>query len=153
MNGNENGILAEMNALMSELESHFCAFGVLDEQSRILRWRLAAGNVSDKFQYIEDRAGKGLSGSVIKVGRPMSLHVTELIMNRQLHEYPMLLSEKLRSAYAVPLLDGVKVTGLLLIGDRVKRIYRPDDRSRAAAAGERIARFMQEETAGTQTSG
>jgi len=135
----ETKLLTEMGRLLEELGSDFCALGLLDPDTRILAWRWAAGNISDQYLAIQDKPGRGFHRSVVKIGRAMSLHVSELISSRQLHDYPILLAEKLRSAYAVPLWNGREVAGVLLVGDRVRRIYRPEDRSRAVRAGERIA--------------
>ncbi len=144
MKGLEAEIHAMMVQLLADLGSDFCAFGLLDERDNRLRWKWAAGNVSEKFREMEEKPGRGFQQSVIKVGRAMTLHVLDLIALRQLHEYPLLLSEKLRSAHAVPLYDEMTVTGLLLVGDRAKRIYRPDDRSRAALAAERFERMLKQ---------
>lgn len=138
----EGEMLSVLERLLADIGSDFCAVGLLAEQSGDLVWKLASGNLSDRYKTISSRAGRGLGGSVVKVGRGMTLHVTELIAVRQLHEYPILLAEKLRSAYAVPIQYEGKVLGVLLTGDRVKRIYRPEDKRSATAAGERIAGLL-----------
>ncbi|WP_276357998.1 GAF domain-containing protein [Cohnella caldifontis] len=138
MDSGNTEIQAELHRLLAEMGSDFCALGLLDPESRILSWKWAAGNVSDRYRSIEDRPGRGFHQSVLKIGRAMTLQVSELIAARQVHEYPILLAEKLRSAYAVPLQQGVKHKGVLLIGDRVRRMYRPDDRNVAGRFGERL---------------
>ena len=143
----ESGIKQEMDRLLAHLESDFCTFGLLHTETGELVWKVAAGNLSDRYRHIANRPGKGVSGSVVKVGRGVSLHVSELIAKRELHEYPILLAEKLRSAYAVPVMLDDKVRGVLLVGDRVKRIYRPEDRQSVTEAGERMAGLVAEEHA------
>jgi len=149
MSERETMLLTELGRLLEELGSDFCALGLLDPDTRILAWGWAKGNISDQYLSIQDKPGRGFHRSVVKIGRAMSLHVSELIGSRQLHEYPILLAEKLRSAYAVPLWKGREVAGVLLVGDRVRRIYRPEDRSRAAQAGERIAEILGQPAAGS----
>ena len=138
----EGKIMPIMDQLLADIGSHFVALGLLEGDSGELVWKLAAGNLSDRYKTIAGRVGKGLAGSVIKVGRGMSLHVSELIANRQLHEYPILLAEKLRSAFAVPIMSGNKVQGVLLAGDRVKRIYRQEDKQTVTAMAERVAEIL-----------
>lgn len=143
----ESGIGQEMDRLLSDLGSGFCAFGLLQQGSGELVWEAAVGNLSDRYRRMATRPGKGLNGSVVKVGRGAAFHVAELIAKRELHEYPILLAEKLRSAYAAPVMEGDKVRGVLLVGDRVKRIYRPEDRERIASAVERMAKLLAHEQA------
>lgn len=142
MNGVEREIHAMMKQLLSDMGSDFCALGLLEKDNR-LRWKWAEGNVSERFLDMEDKPGRGFQQSVIKVGRAMTLHVTDLIASRTLHEYPLLPSEKLRSVYAVPLYEGMSVIGLLVVGDRSKRIYKPEDRQCAAQAAGLIAQKLQ----------
>ncbi|MCD9020679.1 GAF domain-containing protein [Cohnella silvisoli] len=143
MNGRESDLLLEqLNGLRAEIGSDFCSLGLLEGAERTLKWKLASGNENERFLKMTDRAGRGLTGSVVKVGRAMSLNVAELIMSRQLYEYPILLAENLRSAYAVPVFDGHLVIGVLLAGDRRKRIYRPEERKCVSLAGERISRLL-----------
>lgn len=129
----------ELERLRTELDCDFCALALLDNNEYPLRWKLASGSQNDRFLAMADKPGRGLSGTVMKVGRAMSLQVADLIRTRELHEYPILISEKLRSAYAVPLMNDGKVNGILLFGDRKKRIYRPEDRASASLGGERIS--------------
>jgi len=139
-----SGIKQEMDRLLADLGSDLCVLGLLEPGTGELVWKAAAGNLSDRYLRMATRPGKGLNGSVVKVGRGATLHVAELIAKRELHEYPILLAEKLRSAYAAPVMPGDKVRGVLLVGDRVKRIYRPEDRVSISAAAERIAKALGE---------
>lgn len=145
MNGQEDDLMKEMELLRSELGSDFCSLALVEPDSDELAWKLASGNENDRCLSMRERAGRGFTGTVVKVGRAMPVNVAQLVMTRQLYEYPILAAEKLRSAYAVPLLSGRSVTGVLLIGDRRKRVYRPEERNRASAAGERIAGLLTEE--------
>ncbi len=141
----EEAIRLEMDRLLADIGSDLCVLGLLEPGTGELVWKTAAGNLSDRYQRMATRPGKGLNGSVVKVGRGATLHVAELIAKRELHEYPILLAEKLRSAYAAPVMPDDKVRGVLLVGDRVKRIYRPDDRESISAAAGRIAKVLDTE--------
>lgn len=138
----EREIRTEMEQVLQDLKSDFSVVGVLVGESRALVWKVAAGNLTERYKQIVNQPGKGLNGAVVKVARGMSLHVSELIMKRELHEYPLMMAEKLRSAYVVPLMNGRQVTGVLLVGNRAKRIFRPEDRARAEAAGKLVAALL-----------
>lgn len=142
MNGRKADLLKEMDRLRSDLGSDFCSLALVEEESDGLSWKLASGNENERCLTMKERAGKGFAGSVVKVGRPMPFNVAELIMSRKLYEYPILIAEKLRSAFAVPLVSGRNVTGVLLVGDRRKRVYRPEERNCASEAGMRISGLL-----------
>lgn len=143
----ESTFMLEITQLRGAINSDFCAVALIDVDGFTLKWKYVSGNENEKFSRMSVRPGKGLSGAVVKVGRALSLNVTEIILNRQLHEYPILLAENLRSAYAVPLQDGRKVTGVLLVGDRKKRVYHPEDKNTALLTAERISKLVAQITA------
>jgi nitrogen regulatory protein A len=142
MNGEEDLLLQELNRLRSEIQIDCCVLGLLDGKEGALKWRLAAGNLNERYRNMSDRPGRGITGTVVKVGRPMSLHIPELIMSRHLHEYPILLSEKLRSAYVVPIWKDLELLGVLLAGDRKRRIYRAEERDSMIKSCERISQIL-----------
>ncbi|MBH5320297.1 GAF domain-containing protein [Paenibacillus sp. GSMTC-2017] len=135
----ESTFILELNRLRGELSSDFCALAMLDVDGFTLKWKLASGNENERFRKMTFRYGKGLSDTVVKVGRAVSLNLTDIISSRQVHEYPILIAESLRSAYAVPLQDGIKVIGVLLVGDRKNRIYRVDEKRVVLQAGVRMS--------------
>jgi len=134
-----NGAQEALNGLRSEIVCDFCALAVWSGESRMLRWKLASGNENGKFAGIAEREQSGLSQTVVKVGRAMSLQLAELLASRRIHEYPILLAEGLRSAYAVPILAERKVIGVLLAGDRKRRIYRAEERNSMLSAADALA--------------
>lgn len=152
MNDPENSLLEELRRVQAEIGCDFCSLGLLEGYDRNLKWKLAAGNVNDRFLAIAERPGRGFSGSVLKVGRPMQMNVQELIASRQLHEYAILLAENLRSAYAIPLIIGSQVMGVLLAGERKRRFYRPEERNCLSLAGERITKILAEISAQPKSS-
>lgn len=133
-----------LNGLRNEIVCDFCALAVWSGESRVLKWKLASGNENGKFAGIAEREQSGLSQTVVKVGRAMSLQLADLLASRRIHEYPILLAEGLRSAYAVPILADRKVIGVLLAGDRKRRIYRTDERNGVLLAAEAIAGHLKD---------
>lgn len=138
----EKHLMEELDRLRADLGCDLCALGAMEGEERALRWIMASGNGNERFRAIAERAGAGISGSVVKVGRPMSLQWSDLLAERRIHEYPILLAESLRSAYAVPIVSGSRAEMVLLAGDRRRRIYRPEDRKRAVDAGAAILRRL-----------
>lgn len=128
--------------LSHEIDCDVCALGLLAEGDRALKWRLASGNANERFLSIVERLGGGLSGTVLKVGRAMSLQLSDLLAERRIHEYPIMLAEGLRSAYAAPVFIGTDVVGVLLAGDRRRRMYRPEDRAAALGAAVKIGALL-----------
>jgi nitrogen regulatory protein A len=152
VNSRETVFQAELDRLQTDIGCDFCALGLLHPDSRILIWKWAVGNTNEKFRLIEDKPGRGFHRSVVKVGRAMPLQAEELIASRQLHEFPLLISEQLQSAYAVPIWQDSRVAGIMLAGDRAKRTYLPEERSRADLAGKRIAALLRETAGWFQSS-
>ncbi|RED59343.1 GAF domain-containing protein [Cohnella lupini] len=138
----ETTFMEDLNQLRVSINSDFCALALLDADGFTLRWKLASGNENERYRSMKFQPGRGLSDTVVKVGRAVSLNLAEIIFTRKLHEYPIMLAESLRSAYAVPLHDGIQVIGVLLIGDRKKRLYRPEEKKAAEHAGERISKLV-----------
>lgn len=138
----EKPLMEELDRLRADLGCDFCALGVLEGEERSLRWIMASGNGNERFRTIMERVGAGIAGSVVKIGRPMSLQWTDLLAERRIHEYPIMLAESLRSAYAVPIVLEPNASAVLLAGDRRRRIYRPEDRKRAVDAGAAVLRHL-----------
>lgn len=153
MDDTPSGLSAEMNRTRSALACDLCALALTGEDGRTLRWKFAAGNLNDRCLKMVDPPGRGLSGSVAKVGRPMTLQTSELERARKLHEYPIFISELLRSAHAVPLLQSGKVGGVLLIGDRTNRSYKQEELLVASACGERIIKLLAQQSEPSSTRG
>ncbi|MFD2328488.1 GAF domain-containing protein [Cohnella sp. GCM10020058] len=134
-----SAILGSLEMLREEIGCDFSAVGLKEMPSLLLRWPMASGHTNERIEGIAEKPGRGLSATVMKIGRAMPLSMTELVCSRQLQEYPVFLAENLRAAYAVPLGWGAATSGVLLVGDRKKRIYRTEERRLVAAAADRIA--------------
>nr|WP_285891299.1 GAF domain-containing protein [Paenibacillus pasadenensis] len=92
-------------------------------------WKLAAGAFSGRYRMMAERPGRGLAGSVLKVGRPMLIQADELGAGKQLHDYPLIIVEGIRSAYAVPIMTAAgRSKGVLLAGYRRPKTLSAEDR-------------------------
>ncbi|MBB6671764.1 GAF domain-containing protein [Cohnella nanjingensis] len=136
------GVRKQLDLIRRALPCDFCALGLLEREGRTLKWPFVSGNGNERFAGIGESGSGGLSGTVMKVGRAATLRAEELAAARRLHEYPLLIAERLKSAYAVPLRSGGLVTGILLIGDRVLHVYREEERRLAEREGERLAQRL-----------
>ncbi|GLC89020.1 GAF domain-containing protein [Lysinibacillus piscis] len=87
----------------------------------VLTWQYAAGNISDRFKRIVLQSGKGVAGSVFKSGKPMLVkNVTTEYPMKDLFNFPIVVSEKIKSFCALPLYQNHKVQGVILLGYRIE---------------------------------
>lgn len=139
-----SAILDSLTMLRDAIGCDFCAVGLKEASSQLLRWPMVSGHTSERIESIAEKPGRGLSATVMKVGRAMTLSMNELVYLRQLQEYPLFLAENLRAAYAAPLGGSTAPSGVLLVGDRKKRIYRTEERRLVTAAADRITARLTE---------
>lgn len=69
-----------------------------------LTWQYAIGNINNRLKRIVLQSGKGIAGQVFKSGKPMIVRnvFTEYPAN-DLFNYPIIVSEKIKSFCALPL--------------------------------------------------
>lgn len=85
----------------------------------VLTWQYAIGNINNRLKRIVLQSGKGIAGQVFKSGKPML--VRNVLMEypaRDLFNYPIIVSEKIKSFCALPLYKKNKVQGVILFGFR-----------------------------------
>lgn len=105
--------------LLVELPCDFVGVAIQNQRGPDVRWHYAVGNGNDKYKRITVRYGKGIAGRVISTGRPIEVvNFPNNILGKAL-EYPIMLAEKLVSAYAVPVFFEGMPKGVLLVGRRV----------------------------------
>lgn len=144
MENGERRALEELEGLRAALGCDACLLAVVSGEGG-LRWRAAAGAVSERYRRMEERPGTGLSGTVMKIGRPLELQAASLRSARRLQDYPLLIAEELASAYAVPIDVGAgRPAGLLLIGRRGERAFSAAERQSAEASACRLAPLVAE---------
>lgn len=104
--------------VLTELECDFVGLALQNTDGPDVKWHYAAGNSNEKYKRITVRYGKGIAGKVISTGRPMYVdNFPENIAGKAL-EYPIMLAEGLKHAYAVPIHFNGIPKGVLLIGNR-----------------------------------
>ncbi|MCS0827520.1 GAF domain-containing protein [Cytobacillus sp. FSL W8-0315] len=104
--------------VLTELDCNFVGLALQNTDGPDVRWHYAAGNSNEKYKRITVRYGKGIAGKVISTGRPMYVeNFPEYVAGKAL-EYPIMLAEALKYAYAVPIHFKGIPKGVFLIGNR-----------------------------------
>lgn len=118
-----------IDRLRERLGFDFMALAMEDAPSGYsVRWRVASGNLNNRFRRIILRSGRGIAGTVFKTGKPLLVpHVEPGRHVPGVLDYPIVNTEQLTSIAAVPLYDGGRVKGVLLGG------YRDDHREMTEA--------------------
>lgn len=131
--------------LLNEVNSEFVGLAIQNKNSLDITWRLAAGNRSDKYKRISVRYGKGIAGKVIATGRPMEItNFPENILGIVL-DYPIMLAEKLKYAFAVPIHHKGSPKGVLLVGQRTVMANLSIDKKLVMDAAKKIEVLLSEE--------
>ncbi|WP_239616019.1 GAF domain-containing protein [Cohnella mopanensis] len=138
----ERRIREVLNELRQEVDCEFCALAVIDRRERHTCWRWASGNLNERYLNIRTRHGQGIEGEIIKVGRGLSWYRKGSKEANILASSSILLTEKLESAYAVPVMAERTISGILLVGDRSPRDYDAAVREIVWLTGAGIAGFL-----------
>jgi len=117
-----------LNKLRQELDCDFSSLAIVDRRDRAACWRWASGNLNERYSNICVQHGQGLEGEIIKVGRGLAWDRSGSRKDKLYAQYSILLTEQLESAYATPIIDRWDIIGILLAGDRGKRIYTASER-------------------------
>ncbi|GLB59470.1 GAF domain-containing protein [Cytobacillus sp. NCCP-133] len=124
--------------VLSELKCDFVGLALQNTDGPDVKWHYAAGNINEKFKRITVRYGKGIAGKVISTGRAMSVeNFPENISGKAL-EYPIMLAEGLKFAYAVPIHFKGIPKGVLLIGSRTGQSINENQKSFVREAARRL---------------
>lgn len=93
-----------------------------DGEQTVIKWQYASGNINTRYQRIVLRNGRGIAGTVMRVGKRMIIHdiQTEVDEVERIH-YPIVISEQLTAIVAIPLWHHTSVEGVLLLGQRQGR--------------------------------
>ena len=115
-----------IDQLRQQFDFDFVALNIVNtiDDSPILKWQYAAGNLNNRYQRVVLHPGKGIAGTVFKTGKPMLVkNVDEEIPKSELFCYPIILAENLKSIYAVPLWENHRVVGVLLVAFRKQNSF------------------------------
>lgn len=131
--------------VLSELECDFAGLALQNTDGPDVRWHYAAGNSNEKYKRITVRYGKGIAGKVISTGRPMSVeNFPENISGKAL-EYPIMLAEGLKFAYAVPIHFKGIPKGVLLVGNRTGQPIIENEQRTVREAARRLEQKLNSE--------
>lgn len=112
----------EIEQLKAHFGFDFVAVALVQSADRHfeLKWEYAAGNQSNRYRRIVLQTGKGVAGHVFKTGKPFLVRDVEVLLDKKdLFNYPIVVSEGLKSFGAIPLYKYNRVKGVLLVGYRV----------------------------------
>ncbi|WP_372629447.1 GAF domain-containing protein [Cohnella sp.] len=138
MQTRDTQIQGVLDGVRGAVESDLAALAVIDRRERSTRWKWASGNLNDRYSYISVGYGQGIEGEVIKVGRGLVWDSGEAWKRAD----SILLTERLQSAYAAPVMAGPEIVGILLAGNRTKRAYGPPERETVTKAAAEIAEWI-----------
>ena len=133
----------ELNCLRESTSSDFSAIAWMDSpEDKLIRWKLTSGKSNEKYKSIVKKPGRGLAGTVIRMGSPLVLDQTIPEINELRFKYSIMLAEKLKSAIGVPINVGGVPRGVLLIGSRSEVIYPKEVLDEVKGSVNRIVTFM-----------
>lgn len=133
------GIASSMERLRLETCSDFAGLGLIDADTRKLRWHIAAGSISERTLLVEQKPTAGLSGTAIRSGRPARTNAAVTDAERFRLGEPVMLGEQLRVAVSVPMESAEGIQGVLLLGRRSGASYGTEELECACRAAREIA--------------
>lgn len=129
----------QLDQLRETTSSEFAGMAWIEHDENRIRWIYVSGNKNVRYKQFALKPGHGLAGLVIRLGRPVKIHPTLVHFELVKHDYPIMSVEQLQSAIAVPITIQGETKGVLLVGNRVERIYQPDDLTMLSTAADRLA--------------
>ncbi|KKI90041.1 hypothetical protein WQ54_23265 [Bacillus sp. SA1-12] len=99
---------------------------ISSKNAKEIRWKYSSGNSNDKYKRISVRYGKGVAGTVIRTGSPMTISSFPHEIPGKPTDYPILLAEQLISCIAVPICFNQTIWGVLLGGNRSIGQFSPE---------------------------
>ncbi|HEY2421074.1 MAG TPA: GAF domain-containing protein [Neobacillus sp.] len=118
------------NQLMNRVDVEFVGLAIQNEIGPDIMWHYALGNLNDKYKRITVRFGKGIAGKVISSGSSIQIIDFPNDILGKVTDYPIMLAEKLLAAYAVPLFFNHVPKGVLLVGNRSKKLFSEDEQEK-----------------------
>lgn len=126
-----NGVRTRLEQVRQQLSCDFSAVARLDRGENRIRWECVSGNISTRLFQMSKKPGSGISGHVVRYGRPIVLDASTPNLEQERNKYPIMLAERLNSIIAVPLHRNEQIEGALIAGNREKRRFTPKDLSLA----------------------
>ncbi len=135
----ENIIRTSLEQLRQQSSSDFAALGIIDSALRKLSWSYAKGSVSNRTLQVVQKTTGGLTGTVIRSGRPSKSHITATESERFKLGEPLVLTEKLDTTVTLPVFYAEQIAGIVLLGRRFKQNYELKELDIAYNAAEQLA--------------
>lgn len=89
----------------------------------VLKWEYILGNKSERYRRIVSQSGKGVAGNVFKTGKSLRMESVEKELSKtDLFNYPIIVSEDLKSFGAIPVFREGRVEGVLLVAFRDEQV-------------------------------
>lgn len=144
--------ISELELLTKHISSDLSAIALIDQDNRIT-WRYMYGNLNERYRHMVKKPGFGLTGQVIRFGRTIIIDKMHTNLEHIHGQLPIMLSEQLLAAVAVPLQNDHRIFGVLLIGDRQERAYTVQEVQYIEQSRERILPFIPTEHIHTVSNG
>lgn len=130
--------------LMEKIDCEFVGLAMQNKIGPDIKWHYASGNLNDKYKRITVRYGKGIAGKIISSGSPMVIEeFPNNILGKSI-DYPIMLGEKLISAFGAPLFFNTVPKGVLVVGCRAKRIILDHERELVKEAALNLAGILKD---------
>lgn len=133
-------IIDRMETLKNAINADFIGLAIYDTMTEEIRWRLAVGASNSRYKRIVIRMGKGIAGEVIQLNRTVKIESFPYDVLGKPIEYPILLVEHIKSSIAVPVGDGLRIYGVLLVGQRTERRYTDSEEKEINKIAQEIAK-------------
>lgn len=137
-------LITQLELLIMLNSSDLSAIALIDQNNRI-RWRYMSGNMNDRYRNMVAKPGFGIAGHIFRFGRTVIVDQKHSSAEQIRGQFPIMLSEQLLAAIAIPLHNDNRIFGVLLIGDRHERLYTKEDVHHVEQARERILAIMPRE--------
>lgn len=127
--------------LLKEIRCDFVAFALLSSDQLEVGWQIASGNRDEMYKRISVHFGKGIAGHVISTNNSYEIKHFPFDVKGRVRDYPIMLTEKLLSAYAIPFMYKSVPLGALLVGNRYRYEFSNNEKQIVKNAAARIEKM------------
>ncbi|QQK78809.1 GAF domain-containing protein [Salicibibacter cibi] len=120
--------------LKTDLGCDFVGIALKNQNSVDITWPYAVGYTNDKYVRIKLRYGKGIDGQVMSSCSAMEINHFPDNAHGKVTDYPIMLAEKLVSAFSVPILKDGRPAGVLLAGYRTVHDFHAAEKKKVKQA-------------------
>lgn len=113
----------ELESLCRSTSSDFTALSFAEYHDPRIRWKYVFGNRSERYNRMVVKPGLGPAGLALRTGKPAVWSDNPALASQRAIHCPLVSSEWLHTAAAVPLDMGKGVSGVLLAGRRSTQAY------------------------------